>query len=168
MESHTLSLWLHSLNCVVYPLVQLLLTLLLYGTCWTHLVAVWYTLAETVLHIGLEYFSTVHASSCGIDAAHYQPFARVPSLYPLCMYMVCFVSVQWKEMFAERFRIRRNWRKGYCNVRTFEGHTQGMYIPTSIIIIFITFSYCTGISCIQFDNTRIVSGSWDKTIKVIV
>lgn len=56
-------------------------------------------------------------------------------------------SVQWKQMFAERFRIRRNWLKGYCNVRTFEGHTQG-------------------ISCIQFDDTRIVSGSWDKTIKV--
>ena len=26
----------------------------------------------------------------------------------------------------------------------------------------------SGISCIQFDNTRIVSGSWDKTIKVIL
>ena len=26
----------------------------------------------------------------------------------------------------------------------------------------------TGISCIQFDETRIVSGSWDKTIKVNV
>ena len=36
--------------------------------------------------------------------------------------------LQWKEMFAERFRIRRNWRKGYCNVRTFEGHTQGACI----------------------------------------
>ena len=42
-------------------------------------------------------------------------------------------------MFAERFRIRRNWRKGYCNVRTFEGHTQGMYIPTSIFIILSHF-----------------------------
>lgn len=28
-------------------------------------------------------------------------------------------------MFAERFRLRRNWLNGYCNVRTFEGHTQG-------------------------------------------
>ena len=25
-----------------------------------------------------------------------------------------------------------------------------------------------GISCIQFDDTRIVSGSWDKTIKASV
>ncbi|CAI8051428.1 Probable E3 ubiquitin ligase complex SCF subunit sconB [Geodia barretti] len=54
--------------------------------------------------------------------------------------------IMWKAMFSERFRIRRNWLKGFCNVRTFEGHTQG-------------------ISCIQFDDTRIVSGSWDKTIR---
>lgn len=31
-------------------------------------------------------------------------------------------------MFAEKFRVRRNWLKGYCNVRTFEGHTQGQGI----------------------------------------
>ena len=30
-------------------------------------------------------------------------------------------------MFAERFRLRRNWLNGYCNVRTFEGHTQGEF-----------------------------------------
>jgi len=53
----------------------------------------------------------------------------------------------WKKVFAERFRLHRNWLRGQCHVRTFEGHTQG-------------------ISCIQFDDTRIVSGSHDKTIKV--
>ena len=36
---------------------------------------------------------------------------------------------------------------GQCHVRTFEGHTGG-------------------ISCVQFDGGRIVSGSHDKTIKV--
>ncbi|XP_064604674.1 F-box/WD repeat-containing protein 7-like [Liolophura sinensis] len=56
-------------------------------------------------------------------------------------------SIQWKLVFAERFRLRNNWLKGRCTVRTFEGHTQG-------------------ISCVQFDDTRIVSGSSDKTIKV--
>eukprot|EP00057_Strongylocentrotus_purpuratus_P020229 XP_011674703.1 PREDICTED: F-box/WD repeat-containing protein 7 [Strongylocentrotus purpuratus] len=56
-------------------------------------------------------------------------------------------SIQWKQVFAERYRLRRNWLKGFCTVRTFEGHTQG-------------------ISCVQFDDTRIVSGSSDKTIKV--
>ena len=34
--------------------------------------------------------------------------------------------MQWKYLFAEKFRLRRNWLKGYCNVRTFEGHTQGI------------------------------------------
>ncbi|KAL4226147.1 hypothetical protein ACF0H5_014134 [Mactra antiquata] len=56
-------------------------------------------------------------------------------------------SIQWKKVFAERFRLRNNWLKGRCTVRTFEGHSQG-------------------ISCVQFDDTRIVSGSSDKTIKV--
>ena len=37
------------------------------------------------------------------------------------------LPVQWKLMFSERFRLRRNWLNGYCNVRTFEGHTQGMF-----------------------------------------
>lgn len=55
--------------------------------------------------------------------------------------------LQWKLVFAERYRLRRNWLKGLCTVRTFEGHTQG-------------------ISCVQFDDTRIVSGSSDKSIKV--
>jgi F-box/WD-40 domain protein 7 len=50
-------------------------------------------------------------------------------------------------MFAERFRVRRNWLRGRYTVRTFEGHSQG-------------------ISCVQFDEQRIVSGSSDKTIKV--
>eukprot|EP00118_Oscarella_pearsei_P004897 m.21743 g.21743 ORF g.21743 m.21743 type:complete len:730 (+) comp28214_c0_seq1:139-2328(+) len=55
--------------------------------------------------------------------------------------------VQWKLMFSERYRIRRNWLKGRYSVRTFEGHSQG-------------------ISCVQFDEQKIVSGSSDKTIKV--
>ncbi|GFO27784.1 F-box/WD repeat-containing protein 1a [Plakobranchus ocellatus] len=33
-------------------------------------------------------------------------------------------SIQWKNVFAERFRLRNNWLKGRCTVRTFEGHTQ--------------------------------------------
>lgn len=42
---------------------------------------------------------------------------------------------------------QRNWLKGFCTVRTFEGHMQG-------------------ISCVKFDDTSIVSGSSDKTIKL--
>jgi len=28
-------------------------------------------------------------------------------------------------MFAERYRLQKNWLKSRCHVRTFEGHTQG-------------------------------------------
>lgn len=56
-------------------------------------------------------------------------------------------NVNWKAVFGERYKLRNNWLRGKCNIRTFEGHTQG-------------------ISCVQFDDTRIVSGSSDKTIKV--
>ena len=53
----------------------------------------------------------------------------------------------WKSMFIERFKLKRAWLKGRCHVRTFEGHSGG-------------------ISCVQFDGSRIVSGSHDKTIRV--
>lgn len=56
-------------------------------------------------------------------------------------------SVCWRRVFAERYKLRRNWLMGRCAVRSFEGHTEG-------------------ISCVQFDDTRIVSGSWDTSIKV--
>ena len=51
------------------------------------------------------------------------------------------------QVFVERYKLRRAWMGGQCHVRTFEGHSGG-------------------ISCVQFDGGRIVSGSHDKTIKV--
>ena len=56
-------------------------------------------------------------------------------------------TVEWRQVFVERFKLRRAWMGGQCHVRTFEGHTGG-------------------ISCVQFDGGRIVSGSHDKSIKV--
>lgn len=53
----------------------------------------------------------------------------------------------WRRVFVERYKLRRAWLGGQCHVRTFEGHSGG-------------------ISCVQFDGSRIVSGSHDKTIKV--
>ena len=46
--------------------------------------------------------------------------------------------MQWKSLFAEKFRLKRNWLKGYCTVRTFEGHTQGnilgvLVMPDSVV-----------------------------------
>lgn len=51
------------------------------------------------------------------------------------------------QVFIERFRLRRNWLGAHCHIRTFEGHEEG-------------------VSCVQFDDSRIVSGSHDNTIKV--
>ncbi|XP_064483406.1 F-box/WD repeat-containing protein 7-like isoform X1 [Ornithodoros turicata] len=59
----------------------------------------------------------------------------------------CDGCVDWKDVFRQRYRLRRNWLRGSCHVRTFHGHTQAVF-------------------CVQFDETRIVSGSSDKTIKV--
>lgn len=56
-------------------------------------------------------------------------------------------DLSWKSIFRERFKLKRSWLNGQCHVRTFEGHTGG-------------------ISCVQFDEGRIVSGSHDKTIRV--
>ncbi|KHN78404.1 F-box/WD repeat-containing protein 7 [Toxocara canis] len=56
-------------------------------------------------------------------------------------------NVLWREAFAERYRLWSNWHAGRCVIRTFQGHTQG-------------------ISCVQFDSERIVSGSSDNTIRL--
>lgn len=49
-------------------------------------------------------------------------------------------------MFAERFRVKRNWLAGKSVVKTFEGHEGA-------------------VSCVQFDDKRIVAGSSIGTIK---
>lgn len=56
-------------------------------------------------------------------------------------------TIRWKDAFSERYRLWRNWHAGRCVVRTFTGHTQG-------------------ITCVQFDDDRIVSGSSDTTIRI--
>ena len=37
-------------------------------------------------------------------------------------------------MFASRFLLHQNWLKGKCDVRTFEGHTQGKYFIRVLIL----------------------------------
>lgn len=56
-------------------------------------------------------------------------------------------SVRWKDAFRERYKLWNNWHNGRCVIRTFCGHN-------------------AGISCVQFDDQRIVSGSSDSTIRV--
>jgi F-box/WD-40 domain protein 7 len=58
-------------------------------------------------------------------------------------------KIQWKKVFSERFRVKRNWLTGKSNVKTFYGHEGA-------------------VSCVQFDETRIVAGSALGTIKLIL
>lgn len=61
--------------------------------------------------------------------------------------MTLAVGRVWKFAFRDRYRIRSNWERGNCSVRTFEGHNGG-------------------ISCLQFNDNYIVSGSSDHTLKL--
>ena len=54
--------------------------------------------------------------------------------------------LKWKSVFAERYRIKSNWLSGRSHVKTFYGHDGA-------------------ISCVQFDDIRIVAGSTDGSIK---
>lgn len=54
----------------------------------------------------------------------------------------------WKAVYSERYKVERNWRKGYYSITKFEGHTEGVL-------------------CCAYDNQKLLmSGSYDKTIKV--
>jgi F-box/WD-40 domain protein 7 len=55
--------------------------------------------------------------------------------------------VDWRSVVEARHKLRRNWLSGRAASRTFEGHRQV-------------------VTCVQFDESRIVSGSSDSTIKV--
>jgi F-box/WD-40 domain protein MET30 len=60
-----------------------------------------------------------------------------------------FKKRPWKEIYAERLVVERNWRKGAYSVRDFTGHTDA-------------------VMCLQFDehSRRLVTGSFDTTLRV--
>eukprot|EP00123_Amoebidium_parasiticum_P001163 comp122121_c0_seq1/m.48993 comp122121_c0_seq1/g.48993 ORF comp122121_c0_seq1/g.48993 comp122121_c0_seq1/m.48993 type:complete len:446 (-) comp122121_c0_seq1:75-1412(-) len=56
-------------------------------------------------------------------------------------------KVVWKEVYAERQMVELNWRKGHYEMRKLTGHAEGVL-------------------CVAFDGHLIVSGGYDKLIKV--
>ncbi|VDC07850.1 unnamed protein product [Peniophora sp. CBMAI 1063] len=100
----------------------------------------------------------------------------------------------WKDVYSERLKVERNWRRGRCSVRTLKGHTDGvMCLQFSETLnypcfpILITGSYDrtvrvwnleTGdqmqemrghrraVRALQFDEVKLVTGSMDGTLKV--
>ncbi|KAG0331061.1 hypothetical protein BG000_011245 [Podila horticola] len=53
----------------------------------------------------------------------------------------------WKEIYSERLIVERNWRKRNFKVKAFRGHTDG-------------------VMCLQFDDSFLITGSYDNTAKV--
>ncbi|KAF9106340.1 hypothetical protein BGX29_009757 [Mortierella sp. GBA35] len=53
----------------------------------------------------------------------------------------------WKEIYSERLIVERNWRKRNYKVKQFRGHTDG-------------------VMCLQFDDSFLITGSYDNSVKV--
>ncbi|KAK9709674.1 hypothetical protein K7432_008869 [Basidiobolus ranarum] len=53
----------------------------------------------------------------------------------------------WKDIFCERLKVERNWRRGKYTTKVLKGHTDG-------------------VMCLQFDNTHLITGSYDHTVKI--
>ncbi|KAF9139015.1 hypothetical protein BG015_002191 [Linnemannia schmuckeri] len=53
----------------------------------------------------------------------------------------------WKEIYSERLIVERNWRKRNYRLKAFRGHTDG-------------------VMCLQFDDSFLITGSYDNTAKV--
>ncbi|KAF9357068.1 hypothetical protein BGX34_009617 [Mortierella sp. NVP85] len=53
----------------------------------------------------------------------------------------------WKDIYSERLIVERNWRKRNYKMKEFRGHTDG-------------------VMCLQFDESFLITGSYDNTVKV--
>ena len=53
----------------------------------------------------------------------------------------------WKDVYKDRFRVGTNWKHGRCDLKIFRGHLNG-------------------VTCLQFDDSVLITGSYDTTIKV--
>lgn len=53
----------------------------------------------------------------------------------------------WKSVYRERFKVGYNWKYGRCTIKTFKGHDNG-------------------VTCLQFNDNILVTGSYDAKIKI--
>lgn len=51
----------------------------------------------------------------------------------------------WKDVYKDRFKIGSNWKFGRCSIKHFRGHTNG-------------------VTCLQFEDNILASGSYDMTV----
>ncbi|OBR14776.1 WD domain-containing protein [Colletotrichum higginsianum IMI 349063] len=53
----------------------------------------------------------------------------------------------WKSVYRDRFKVGFNWKYGRCHIKTFKGHDNG-------------------VTCLQFDDEILATGSYDAKIKI--
>ncbi|KAH7162231.1 WD40-repeat-containing domain protein [Dactylonectria estremocensis] len=53
----------------------------------------------------------------------------------------------WKDVYRDRFKVGYNWKTGRCSIKTFKGHENG-------------------VTCLQFDDNIMATGSYDTTIRI--
>jgi F-box/WD-40 domain protein MET30 len=104
------------------------------------------------------------------------------------------VTRPWKNVYCERLRVEKNWRKGRCVVRTLHGHEDGVmclqfaenlaYLPYPVLIsgsydhtvrvwntdtgaqIRCMRGHTRAIRALQFDEFKLITGSMDRTLRV--
>lgn len=53
----------------------------------------------------------------------------------------------WKDVYRDRYKVGSNWKYGRCSIKSFRGHDNG-------------------VTCLQFDDNIMATGSYDSTIKI--
>lgn len=95
----------------------------------------------------------------------------------------------WKDVYKDRFRVGTNWKHGRCSTKVFKGHQNGVMclqfsesenilatgsydstikiwdMDTAEEIRTLT-GHTSGIRALQFDSTKLISGSQDRTVRV--
>lgn len=57
------------------------------------------------------------------------------------------VERRFKDVYRQRFKVGANWKTGRCSIKTFKGHSNG-------------------VTCLQFDDNILATGSYDATIRI--
>lgn len=122
------------------------------------------------------------------------PFPTSPSPLTLPLPVEEAITRPWKDVYSERLKIERNWRRGRCSVRTLKGHTNGVMclqfsetLPHLPFPVLITGSYdrtariwnlesgmeirclrghTRALRALQFDEVKLITGSMDHTLRV--
>jgi len=123
-----------------------------------------------------------------------QPSTPQPLSLPACQPPQKAVTRPWKNVYCERLRVEKNWRRGRCVVRTLHGHEDGVmcvqfaenlaYLPYPVLIsgsydhtvrvwnmdtgvqIRCMRGHTRAIRALQFDEFKLITGSMDRTLRV--